>query len=234
MSMKKHNVNLNRVLDVREVSRNSIGGYPILAETQEWPVCKMCNARQVLFLQLDILKEFYLPFASGSHLSVFMCPNHNDIPTLYNDRQVLPANYWDDNEGHYKLILNPPIKREWALNLEPHLVYYSLGFKEAEESIISDNLFQGECYEIGSSGWKVGGVPSWIQDPEYPYCACGAEMRFVCQIPEDFGFEKAPDAESQPDSFSHDHYCLFLGNEVYIFACVNQCNPLAVIAAVQN
>lgn len=59
-------------------------------------------------------------------------------------------------------------------------------------------------------------------------------MRLLSQISENFPFPKLPSAPSQPDSFSRDDYCLFLGNEVYIFACVDQCNERAIWITVQN
>lgn len=230
--MKIHIFTTNPVLDTGEVIRNSIGGYPILNENQDWFECGICGARQIVFLQFDIAEEFNLPFASGSHLSVFMCPHHNDAPISYFGSRTLPNDYWKNGE-FYRLILNPPNIKERLLDLEPHLLYQSLNFEEVEESISAED-FEVENYEIGSSGLKVGGVPFWIQEPEVYNCFCGAQMKFVCQIPEDFGFDKSPEAESHPDSFSADSYYLFLGNEVYIFACADQCNPLAVIAVAQN
>src|SRR5882672_822933 len=100
----------DEVEDKSKLLRSSIGGYPILAEGQEWPKCKICSEHQVLFFQLDIIEQFELPFKTGSHLSAFMCINHDEPikPPLwpkYSGR--LPDNYWDYTEegnlGHYKL-----------------------------------------------------------------------------------------------------------------------------------
>jgi len=59
-------------------------------------------------------------------------------------------------------------------------------------------------------------------------------MRFVCQAPENWRFAKKPEAPEQPDSVSANDYILFLGNEVYVFACEAQCDPRAVHVVVQN
>lgn len=59
-------------------------------------------------------------------------------------------------------------------------------------------------------------------------------MRFVCQVPQDWRFPKRTGAPAQPDSFSAEDYCLFLGNETYLFACEAQFDPRAVHAVAQN
>ena len=63
---------------------------------------------------------------------------------------------------------------------------------------------------VGRSEFKIGGVPSWAQDPAFYRCACGAEMVYLSQVPVDLGFEKRADRPEQPDTFSSDHYGLFL------------------------
>lgn len=82
--------------------------------------------------------------------------------------------------------------------------------------------------------FRVGGEPAWMQGPEHLTCACGADLRFLAQIPEDFGFAKLPDAPAQPASWSDNEYGLFLGNGVYLLACPNRCNPAAVWPVNQN
>jgi hypothetical protein len=231
--MIAHSVSLNHPEDLARVARSSIGGYPILADGQGWPRCKLCDSQQVLFFQMDLSSEFGLPFASGSHLLVFMCPRHNEIPALGDELAVggkLPEGYWHQNEGHYGLIMNPPGVPEVVHEVEPHLIYSEVLFQANEETTSGPDA----PHVYGSEGFKVGGVPSWAQNPESYWCSCGSEMAFICQVPLDFGFRKAEQADSQPESFSTEEYCLFLGNEVYIFGCTSQCEPLSVWAVVQN
>lgn len=228
-----HRVSLHRVEHPGRVARSSVGGYPILADGQEWPRCKLCGLREVLFFQMDLPGESGLPFAAGSHLLVFMCPKHNEIPALGSDVASggrLPDGYWDRNEGHYRLILNPPGVPEVVHEREPHLIYSEMVLHADEEAASGPEA----PYLYGSEGFKVGGIPSWAQDPEEHRCSCGAAMAFICQVPLDHGFLKDEQADSQPDSFSTEEYCLFLGNEVYIFGCNSQCGPLSVWAVVQN
>src|SRR6185503_9030224 len=87
---------------------------------------------------------------------------------------------------------------------------------------------------VGSGGVKVGGTPSWVQQPEVHVCCCGSRMAFIGQVPLDHPFPKLPDAPEQPDTFSAEDYCLFLGNETYLFACERQCHPGAVWPVLQN
>jgi hypothetical protein len=228
-----HRVSLRHVEILARVVRSSVGGYPILADGQGWPRCKLCDARQVLFFQMDLSGEFGLAVAPGSHLLVFMCPKHNEIPALGDELASegrLPEGYWDRNEGHDRLILNPPDRPEVIHEREPDLIYSEMVLNRDEEAVSGLDA----PFVPGSHGFKVGGVPSWAQDPEDYRCTCGSEMAFICQVPLNFGFRKAEQAECQPDSFSPEEYSLFLGNEVYIFGCTSQCDPLSVWATIQN
>jgi hypothetical protein len=187
----------------------------------------------VLFFQFDIDAAFELPFRPGSHLLVFMCPEHNEIDCdlVYTGQEPreLPPNYWLHTRGHSLLVLNPPGIEEVTHEPDAYLQPQELIFAKKQETITA-----WDTMEVGASEFKVGGVPAWSQDPEGFVCACGAPMEFLCQVPDGFGFDKLADAPKQPDSFSAKQYCLFLGNDVYIFACAAQCHPRAVWIALQN
>jgi hypothetical protein len=206
--------------------RDSIGGAAVLPAGMKWPHCA-CGQRMVLFFQLDVAEEFGLPFAPGSHLSIFMCPADNDAPEQFRKHR-LPAQIWkrrrqiDGKKRFYELVLHRPGSREQVHPVEPSLVRRGLRFDRKPEEV------------TGAQGFKVGGHPFWVQMPSYHQCACGAEMRFLCQLPENFPFRKTREAPEQADSFSRNDYCLFLGNCVYLLACEAQCDPLAVHPVVQN
>jgi hypothetical protein len=240
--MITHHITLSRVKKVSGLPRCSVGGSAILADTQQYPTCKLCKARMVLFFQLDLAKEFDLPFQPGSHLTVFMCPTHNEIHSLCPESgknyqllpkhpfRKLPERYWTRNPGHFRLLLNPPGVTEQTHDRRIHLIPHAIKFKRATETVED----HGIGHILGSQGFKVGGLPAWSQDPEYYVCSCGARMRFVCQVPGMFGFEQLSIAPEQPNSFSRTQYCLFLGNDVYLFACEDQCCPEAVWPVLQN
>jgi hypothetical protein len=170
-----------------------------------------------LFVQFDIPPELSLPFQAGSHLNVLMCPVHNEIPS-FNSWSSLPPEYWKAAEPHWyaSLFVNSVDFRASANYLAP----FELVLADAPSS---------ERFRI-----SVGGVPDWVQDPEEFICCCGAHMQFVAQISDGAEFPKLTDAPEQPDSSSANDHVLFLGNEVYIFACSAQCNPRAVWVTVQN
>jgi hypothetical protein len=220
------------VENTTKLHRSSIGGSPILAEDQEWPLCKICNKKQALFFQFDITSEFNLPFEEGSHFAVFMCVDHSDIPSFnLEPTGKLPENYWQDPNAFYKIILNRPSKKENILDQDKYLMYSVLEFQEAEEEITEVGP-EGKKFNIGIQEFKISGTPSWEQRPHHHHCSCGGEMKFICQVPADYEFEKAPDAPVKPIGYRDNTYMLFLGNEIYFFACEKQCNPLAVIAIV--
>jgi hypothetical protein len=225
---RTHRINLESDLACAARTRNSIGGYPWLPAGEEWPRCRRCDRRLVLFLQFEIRADFRLPFLTGSQVLVFMCPEHNDIPALCAENR-LPEEYWHRGGGHFALYLARPGTGQATQEEEPHLRSFTLRFEPSAEEVEAVGSLR-----VGSQGLKIGGVPSWAQDAEWHTCCCGSEMGFVGQVPENFPFAKRAEAPEQPDSFSRDDYCLFLGNEVYLFACTAQCHPQAVWAVVQN
>ncbi len=176
------------------------------------------------FLQFDIKEAWRLPQLSDSHLVVMMCPQCNEIPSLETyPEEKLPDQFWNETEGHFFAMLthdNMPLRA--VSPAKTYLACQELGFEPTSEDGYSAESI---C---------VGGEPYWLQDPEPVTCPCGAKMLFVAQISENFPFAKLPDAPEQPDSFSADDYCLFLGNEVYIFACPRRCDVRSVWITVQG
>lgn len=208
-------------------ARDSLGGRAFLDITQEWPNC-FCGERMVLFFQFDIPSD--LKHFGGDHLLVFQCPEHCDAssPELANGRLV--PRYWDAPQPSYP----GPF---WRVLLQRHAVLVA---EEAEPSVCAlpltlrpfvDAVNSNSC---GSQGFKAGGTPSWAQGPEYYRCACGADLVFVCQVPEDMGFAVYPGQPEQPEGVGIDTYILFLGNEVYLLACPDHCDPAAVWPVNQN
>lgn len=222
--------------DLPIATPNSLGGAPFLADNQAWPRCEHCQTEMVLYLQLDLLPEFELPFEPHSHLLVFGCSRHMDpcMPPLApalkgklpeNYREILPG---DREYSQYKLLLNRPSAGRQRQALDPHLQCLALTFVAEPEEITGEGAFQR-----GSEGLKLGGIPAWLQNPETYKCSCGSDMAFLLQIPADYGFAKLPEAPTQPNSYG-DEYLFFLGNEVYILACQAQCQPDSLWPIAQN
>ncbi|MFI6520445.1 hypothetical protein ACIBF1_33180 [Spirillospora sp. NPDC050679] len=208
-------------------ARNSVGGRPFLDDDQDWPEC-FCGERMSLFFQFDIPPDLE-PFG-GDHLLVFQCRTHNDASEPhFADGRLVPR-YWDAPQ--------PPYPRPfWRVLLQRRAV---LPLPEAEPSVCARPLALRPFMDIpdeegrGVEGFKAGGAPSWAQDPEHHRCACGADLVYLCQVPEDMEFAAYPGQPEQPDHFSGDTYVLFLGNEVYLLACPAHCDPAAIWPVNQN
>jgi len=206
----------------RSPPRDSIGGVPWVPVSSSPHVCKICKKGLQLFIQFDVNSRFRIPFEDGSHLVIFMCPECNDIPSFQSyPGGRLPPRFWDLSEGHYFSALYRPGGSGGNLGKEHFLKEFELNFIEEA----------GICKEPYIS---VGGYPIWLQDPEQFYCGCGARMAFIGQVSENYGFPKNLDSPPQPDSFSEDEYCLFLGNELYVFGCEAMCNERAIWITVQG
>lgn len=210
------------------VGRDTVGGIPVLPAGESWPHCH-CGTRMVLFFQLDIPAD--VPVFGRDHLLVFQCTGHNEgfsADVQLGDR--LPERFWD----------HPPVPGLagvfWRILLyrngsptgesEPHLVPRRLTVRPEAEEL--------DEYGSASREFKIGGVPSWLQDPEQYRCACGAELEYLAEVPADHGFERQPGQPEQPHTPDPDAYVLFLGNELYLHACPAHCHPAAVWPIMQN
>jgi hypothetical protein len=214
-------------------SSGFIGGKPLLPSGSSWPVCRMCGDDLVHFIELTLPDQDSEPFQAKSRLQVFACRQHDDIAgTIYSDygrfestrlSHQLPSNYWDIHDGHYLIRLLSPATSVMPARAEDRLSLRNLRLLRSGDSLTEPLM-----------SFKLFGYPSWAQDPEEHKCCCGAPMRLLLQIPEGVGFDMESGAPEQPNSFSRKHYCLFLGNELYLLACERQCNPSALLPVLQH
>ena len=216
-----------------DAPRSSVGGRPRLAAGQEWPKCRTHQVPMILFFQIDAA-DGGAPMRSGEHLLVFQCPEWNDIPDFMRSDpgEQLPARFWEQGQGHYAFFLNRSAGEPQAP--ESHLVHSRMVFEDTAEQPEDVQAADGKTFQVGIQEFKVGGIPSWAQDPQVHRCGCGAEQELLVQVPDSFKFPKAPEAPEQPGTYSNKRYLIFLGNETYLFACTNRCDPQAVFAVVQN
>ncbi|MBW1603165.1 hypothetical protein JJV70_13835 [Streptomyces sp. JJ66] len=209
-------------------ARNSIGGWPFLDEGQQWPEC-FCGERMALFFQLD-LPDVLGPFG-GDHLLVFHCLTHDDAskPRLTDGGRLVPG-YWDAPQPpgprpFWRVLLQRDATRPTA-EPEPVVRALPLTLRPITDALVRPGR--------GAQMFKVGGTPSWAQFPESYQCACGAEMVYVCQVPENMEFASLPGGPEQRHGMGADEYSLFLGNEVYLLACPAHCDPAALWPVNQN
>ncbi|MER6750277.1 hypothetical protein [Streptomyces fungicidicus] len=199
-------------------ARNSVGGWPYFDDGQEWPRC-FCGERMALFFQLDVPED--IEFFGGEHLSVFHCAHHNEASDPVTADGRLVPRFWEAPQppfpGPFWRVLLQRDPRIPEAEPEPAVRALPLTLRPARDTY-----------------FKVGGTASWVQYPEYYRCACGSELAFVCQVPENWEFGVRPGAPVQPYSIRDDAYLLFLGNEVYLLACPQRCDPAAVFPVNQN
>jgi len=204
--------------------RDSIDGGAWMPQGASTPTCRRCQSLMQLFFQFDIEQRFDLPFKAGGHFVLFMCPLCNEIPSFESfPGGALPEDYWNRTEGnHYAALYRSGSANALARSNNSLLRAFKLDFVDNGPELHSRPSI------------RIGGDPQWLQDAEDFTCSCGAKMKLLTQVSENFPFPKTPSAPSQPGSFSKDDYCLFLGNEVYVFACEKQCDERAIWITVQN
>lgn len=226
-------------------SRDTIGGWPVLPAGEPWPSC-YCGERMVLFFQFDIPAD--VPAFGGDHLLAFQCPAHNDAAVPENADEQLPERFWERPPivGHpgafWRILLHrddtgpagapEPYLRPRRLTLDPSTEEQAIWWPE--QKLTDDQVVDGQATDeaftrhgTGRREFKVGGTPSWIQGRESYRCPCGAELAYVCQLPENTKFAKHPDRPEQADASDSDTYVMFLGTELYVLACPQHCHPAA-------
>ncbi|MFF2551392.1 hypothetical protein ACFVUS_10365 [Nocardia sp. NPDC058058] len=214
--------------EIKSGDRNSIGGWPLLEADQPWPVCG-CGQRMVLYFQVQVPAD--IPVFGGEQLLVFQCPVESDCPWFTGEQ--LPEKFWDEFDGRrpfWRILLQrngiptespDPILTPTALSLSP----------DTDTDDDDDRPYYG---------FKIGGAPRWFQGPESQRCACGTDLAFLAQVPEDFSFYDFKVADEDDDSDDDDSYPaalddgLFVGNQVYILACPSRCDPAAAWPICQN
>src|SRR5262245_19824381 len=125
-----------------------------------------------------------------------MCPSHNDAPEQYGDVRQLPPYYWKSRgtcngiAGFYEMVFHLPGVEENIHPLETHLYHRSMSFvKHAEKLDCSDEdtptvdgvhaVMSGmpgvsvvlNSPHRGMNIFKIGGQPTWAQEPEIHLCA---------------------------------------------------------------
>lgn len=217
-------VAVKNLVSENDAPRDSIASRIWHPSAHSIPRCKCCGSEMQLFIQFDMTEQLNLPFQIGSHFILCMCPNCNEIPSFSQPADGrLPPKYWENTEGNfYAILLKPGLANASSEYGVSFLKPFSLTFAYEDQNNMSEK------------NMRVSRTPKWLQSEEHFICECGAQMEFFMQISENYSFAKNEDAPPQPDSFSACEYGLFLGNEIYIFACKDQCNENAVWISVQN
>ena len=176
-------------------------------------------ASRSLYLQFDIEDRFDLAFPAGSHVLVFHCPTCEAVPLGFwrqGDEWLKP-----DYRALYRIIVNPPGAREFLHEIDPRIVEQRVTFAKRKERV-TKNL-DGP---VGVEEVKIGGLPHWVQPPDYPRCACGAAMGFLLQVP---AMKNADWKQEQSDAMPWGG-----GLDTFVFACTRPCSPYAAVMVSQR
>ena len=232
-------VTLKHYEDENRIVRSSIGGRPIMAAGQTWPQCSQCKKNLALVIQFDIKPEFNIPLATGSHLLVFSCPEHEGAP--YDFDSANP-----DSENC--LILNPPGVKEIVLPPEPSILQFELEFTgEGDRGARGINLRVPGTYVKPRETCKLCGseyAQIWYSANEtldFPVkreCSPAGILMAEKLIGPPFNLSpsqiaKLPRGKIDPRRFRAAH--LWLTSVCSrLYACKKQCSPYSVRADLWN
>lgn len=191
-----------------------IGGMFAVPQADQWPHCTSHNTPHIPILQLTKEDISELPFPAGKDLfQLFWCPEDHDEeedngPRLHVSWRSI------DVLKNLPLVDTPPLPPQ-PYYTETHIPNECALFPErvlecdrhqttASEETISEWLVEHaqsdiqamrvptECYDdvygalfSAACGTKVGGFPSFVQDPFYSHCACGKPMRMILTVSSD-------------------------------------------------
>ncbi|MFD0146645.1 MULTISPECIES: DUF1963 domain-containing protein [unclassified Streptomyces] len=189
---------------------SSMGGPLLWPESEAWPHCSEEHPRTafappkdagplplVPVLQLYAPDVPELPFPEGTDLlQMLWCPF--DHEPFYSPR---PELYWRDSGADVEPLTNPPRPEGARADYVPDpCVLHPERVDEFAAWDLPDTVFDAledrfdeVDEETGWSYWshlsvapgvKVGGFPTWTQDPAWPGCeGCGRQMEHLLSVP---------------------------------------------------
>lgn len=190
-----------RAVPLEQLGRDTIGGRPYLPQALAWPACR-CGERMIFFFQLDVPADV-APFG-GAHLLVFQCAVHG-AATARPATARLPARFWEDAPWRVIVHRGPTRAHEPERRLRAAALALTRFVDPAPDG-------------RGLPVFKVGGTPSWADQPEAYRCGCGADLVYVAQVPEQYPFQ-ADDGDERT---------LFAAQDAYLCACAVGCDPRSV------
>lgn len=191
------------------------GGKPRLPLKEAIPTCKLCGSKQTFFFQVAIPEAHELNGMSVACFSCTKCVDENYlIPEMINSELKgadIPSGFLDSYQRNFSFLVFDT--DEGVLNTTYE---ESLEFKALEMSDKASSKSVGQ----------IGGEAKWLLDDESPSSYEGASLKFLLQLNQGLEFKKTDGAEPQmelnifgePEASPLDHYQLFLGNALYLFA----------------
>jgi len=145
----------------------SVALVKVLSQTCHW-----CNSPLVLLLELDLAApEFSFLRFNGRYLPVLTCEDCTCFGPIYGNIDATGVAHWSERSVQPKWLPNDI--RSWRrgpwsgvmVELMPRRAIHAVDW----------------CTPVTTS--QIGGLPSWVQDAEYPSCPeCQKTMIFIAQL----------------------------------------------------
>jgi hypothetical protein len=189
------------VADDSAITASKFGGTGFLRDGETWPACGNCKQRMPLFVQIDLAtcpEALKHPHREGL-VQLFYCTS--DEPLCEVDCRGWQAGAicmlvrWlaPPLRRPERLSEAPPSLSSWRREVQPSRV--AAWIAEAPE--LPDYAEMQRLDSDATEDWtalddldvvarnldKLGGWPSWVQDPAYPNCPdCGVPMQYLLQL----------------------------------------------------
>lgn len=208
-----------------ESVKSFIGGWPVLPEETEVPVCRKCGAILTFFFQVAFPKNHYW---RGLSLAVFECtfcdPPATMLPTLLPqeiDGRDIPLSFFPSYQSNFRFLAFPTRLGRMRAKYPVRVAYCKLLLRQAVNP--------------GNQGNKVGGLPYWLVSDQSPATYAGkTKMVFLMQIRHRHEFHITPEAPPQkvfenPKLPNDPYYHLFFSNQSYFFGTVSPSEPMVYV-----
>lgn len=141
--------------------------------------CEWCKRELVSLFTIDLKnKDMEFLGFTGEKLRISTCSNCTCYGYIYTDIDTDGNAYWSkyNEEPDYLDIYEDEELED--IDTKKHICL--------DNNVKTENYASNEFLDVKFT--KIGGMPTWIQDSEYPRCPkCGEEMKFIGQVSgEDF------------------------------------------------
>lgn len=198
-----------------EFDMNYIGGWPLMAGMEDFPVCSDCGEVQTLFFQITFPEKHRW---HGYTLSAFLCTScmssDHCIPEMLGGvlrNADIPAGFMENYQKNFRFVVTPLSECVIRTDYIAKIRFQPL--------VLQKNLPR--------LGWAINmESPDWIEEDESPGSYASSEkMVFLCQVAPDYRFPLVTafirDMIGNQLEEHKTYYEYFIGNSIYLFGPEN-------------